>query len=888
MKKIILILLMLLGAFFELDAQINMAEVLKPVESNRYKAYSTKDTPVNVSSFNYAGGFTIASGRGGLISSGDAGFAVFKLGGAYSKMSFVLGPERPNSASDKYYVIVTIKADGRRILDQVVWCYDAPRYVTLDVTGVNELRIDLPKGEENLAFGCAKLWKSGQNVKVADNPLDKMPSGKIQLVEKLQPYFIRHSGWVNPIAKDWIGGAKNVQNISINRKTFNSGLQFTANEGFSDEKAWSYFWLGKRYDKISFILGPRDNQSSNASAWLVVKADKKIVYEGVVTQKDIARQVVVDVQGAEQVSFYSERRSSDFLGSITFGVVDMFAYRKGDSSVPSEGILNLNKDKIAALPDVCPLMSSIKPFSVRGISDAEQTMFTGESQYITFSMGGEHFCEGLLLTTGVNLMDTNKSSYFSFDLAGEFDWISFDVGCLTQRRVLDDDILRIYADDELVFERTIHCTWPNQHFEVPVNKCRNLRFEKPGTGKKKQNVIGVGDITLYRGKPVKNDLFVHERPECPYEADLIDLCERPYFHFVGRYLSSITNFDFNECFKNGSSQREYFQMKDGSKIYKGVMLETNIPFAFEDLGLLDVAFMFICGAGYSSSNSDVAAATGVSGGADITLGGISLLLMDPSKKQASAAAFNPYGEYESCTFTVANIYEYIDSFESTFGARTAPPVKLNVFADQRLVGEFWLDNKMQPTTYTVPIFKCHQLMFWLECGDSRSGQYILYDMKVSKAPCNIKIPESYTSGSAISQVGGSNSAASTAVSKSAVRKPAKKAGKRVAWDIDRSSGIGDVDKYLNSVSSIWKRTESLVKKVEAMSDSEFQRNFSSISQEANAIMSSIETARSFKADAALSLTRINSIMDIAYFGKFVKRGGKALDQCKADLEEMIQ
>ena len=72
------------------------------------------------------------------------------------------------------------------------------------------------------------------------------------------------------------------------------------------------------------------------------------------------------------------------------------------------------------------------------------------------------------------------------------------------------------------------------------------------------------------------------------------------------------------------------------------------------------------------------------------------------------------------------------------------PVKLNVFADQVLVGEFWLDNKMQPLTVTVPIFKCHQLMFWLECGDKRSGQYVFYDLKLSKAPCNIEIPSEYT------------------------------------------------------------------------------------------------------------------------------------------------
>jgi hypothetical protein len=41
-------------------------------------------------------------------------------------------------------------------------------------------------------------------------------------------------------------------------------------------------------------------------------------------------------------------------------------------------------------------------------------------------------------------------------------------------------------------------------------------------------------------------------------------------------------------------------------------------------------------------------------------------------------------------------------------------------------------GSMKPTTVTVPINKCHQLMFWLECGDERSGQYVIYDMMVRK------------------------------------------------------------------------------------------------------------------------------------------------------------
>lgn len=320
---------------------------------------------------------------------------------------------------------------------------------------------------------------------------------------------------------------------------------------------------------------------------------------------------------------------------------------------------------------------------------------------------------------------------------------------MSKNHVMDDDNLRIYADQQLVFDKTIYCTWPNQHYEVPVNKCRTLRFEKMGNGKNKQTIIGVGDIILYRGNPVPNTIFEHEVPDCPYRTDLIDLCGKPYFHFVGRYVSDLTGFSMDDCFHDGSTITKYFRMKDGSQINKGFMLETNIPLGLENVTVMDVVFMALTGVGASVSGSDVSAYTGVSAGASGTpTASIFLLLEDKNSKQASAAAFNPYGEYESCTFTVANKLEYVDEFDEVFQNRSEEalrnPVKLNVFADRVLVGEYWLDNKMEPLTVTVPIFKCHQLMFWLECGDKRSGQYVFYDLNLSKEPCNIAIPTEYT------------------------------------------------------------------------------------------------------------------------------------------------
>ena len=770
MKKVLLVAALVLGTI-ALQAQVYLTDVLKPAEEHRLKTTTSKaDTKsydaMRIAHIYHVNATLVLSGAAhGLVGSDDHAYATYKLNGAYSKLTFWLGPTyRAGGLSAKS--LLTITADGKRVFDQPVFNYDPPRFVTIDVKGVDEIKFKVLVGELDIALAYAQLWKEGVAVVQPKLPVT-YPQGKIKFVEQLLPYYT--TGYINPIqpkdkAPNSLEEYPSVEeSISMSRHEFKSGLQFTSDQKLiGNPSYYSYFWLGKRYEKLSFIVGPRDNQSSNTSAWLVVYGDKKkILYEEIVRQTDLPRQVVIDVAGQEAVAFSCELRSSDFLGSITFGAVDIYAYPKGDTSVPQEGLANINKEQVAKLKSPASLMTNILPYSVRGVAKAKNTLFTGESSYITFSMGGEKFSEGLILASGATLFDDNIDAYATFDLAGEFDYISFYAGMLTNRRVLEDDRLRIYADNKLIFDTIIHCTEPNKYFEVPINKCRSLRFAKPGNKKQKQCFIGVGDIALYRGKPVKNDLFYHEYPDFPEEADLIDLCQRPYFHYVGRYLSSLTNFDFNDCFKPGGTKRDCFNMKDGSQICKGVMLEANVPLALENITLTDAAIMFLVGAGSALSQSDFSAYSGTSAGGGLT-GDLAILrLMNPKNNgQASVVAFNPYGQYKSCTFTIANKSEYWDEVDRlvNLGERKDHHFKLNVIADQKLVKQIDVYNLMQPQTFTVPINNCHSLVFWLEDGPTRSGQFVLYDMTVSKKQAAVqppipsdRAPEQRTSNSAAIQ-----------------------------------------------------------------------------------------------------------------------------------------
>ena len=751
MKKSFLILTLLLSTLAT-QAQVYLTDVLEPIgdEKALRNVYPFREnSELNVYNSMSLQDYLLPAG----LALWDKKETIsFKLNKQYSKLSFMFGPGRNNRVQDAGVMIIT--GDGETIFDEYVLGFSEPRFMVVDVAGIDQITFRLLEDAQCVNAAMMQLWKEGETVVMPELPFAP-PARKTQLVAEHLPYRTKYHHMIREDLREvpylkhkTIIWSDYEDSISIGRYIYKSGIQMSSSQGLFDaNEGYCFFWLNKQYEKISFIVGPRDNISSHASTWLVITGDKgKILYEEIVSETDIPRQVVVDVSGQDRICFKTELRGCDFLGGITFGVVDIWAYTKADlASVPKEGLVNPNKEKLAALPSPCPLISKIPSFSYHGKAKPEAVIFDGQSKHITFSMGGEKFNQGLIFTTGSNLWNDNIDCYFMFDLGGEFDYLSFYAGMLTKRRTLFDDSLRIYADGKLILDTIIHCAWPNQYFEVPINKCRKLTFAKTGNGTlNKDCYICLGDLAVYRGKPVKHNLFKHDRPDCPEEADLIDLCGKPYFHYVGRYLSNITDFDFEDCFMDGSTKRRSFHMKDGTEIFKGVMLEANMPPFFEDATLMDVAMMALVGAGSSLMSSDVAAYTGVTAGASpIAL--VALPLMSQSGGQASVVSFNTYGEYKSCTFTIANKSEYWDAMDQllNMGERKDTPFKLNILADQRLVGELYLSNKMEPVTMTVPLLNASSITFWLEPRDCRSGQFVIHDIKVSKKPCDIKAPEQY-------------------------------------------------------------------------------------------------------------------------------------------------
>ena len=854
-----------------------LSEIMSPESSYMYKRYSGSAEMSLTGGLTWHNGFTIGSSQGPY----KPGFATFRLGGEYGCMLFVLGRIYDSESLDHEPAIVTVYADGKKIADEVVRKYDVPKRMKLDIAGADRLEFRIVKGEDDIGFAEVSLWKEGETPVETGNPLPESPE-PVELVRDLKPYAQYNHFCVSPDME--------YKTVRVNGKEHHYGIVCNMNMAFIGvQPGASYFNLRGQYETLSLLAGPTDNaKSSGGKGWITVKADGKIIYEYEVSQTDIARRVVLDVSGCSQLSFHTEQSEQSMYAAI----VDARLYPEGEYR-PEDSEQETDIDpKLADLPDVCKLVSNIPPYAVGG--QIEHQVYSGESDYITFSMGGTRFNEGFILYEKADFWNDNIVSYAVFDLGNQFDYVSFTAGYVGKSWTMTNDVIRVYADDRLILEAPMMATYPNQDFILPIGKCRKLRFENGGSGNLNVGAYGIADIVVYRGEPVENELFVHPVPECPYETDLIDL-GAPYIHYVSTKADAR-----DQIFYDGSTQRRYFEMPDGSRINKGFMLQTSVHFSL-DHGVLSGTDNAAAGAiGGAAVGSAFVAAGAAVGGAVVgsTLIGAAAFLMLAAGGNAienSCAAFNTYGRYNSVTFTVACLRPFS-------GERTDYKETLLIGADQKVVAELTVYETMEPQTVTVPINGCEQLMFWLANTNNTSGQYVFYDIRLTGDVLPLDIPKA------------------ARLSESIVTEPVwteKSVG--IQWERPVFSGSQSVDSYISDCTGAYSETLKLLedtepvykiyttyletasgeacKAVSIRIDDEERLNdgdYLDISQEYQACQEELQRLRKLDADlAGLGLSYVNAGLGlpelglgaIAY-GRVLKTGRQTVKACIEAVKKM--
>ena len=274
MKKHVIILSAFLLISIQLFAQntylVNKCKLVKSEKCTVYKYNGSSSAKIMMAGDEY--------GYGGFSFWDEGAYATFDLGGEYDVLTFNLGHD---DRCTQLIGVVTVTADGNKILDEKVRGYEPPRAYTLNVSGVNELTFKILAEDIEAVVTDAVLWKSGQNVKPVTREVAK-PTGPKELVKDIKPYYV--SSFMTAVTPD-------EHYIMLNRQTYEYGLRGNMNMALiGTNKGNAYFNLRRQYSKLSFIVGCHDDLSGgNGSGWVTVKADGKIIDEIEIKKGDIAK-----------------------------------------------------------------------------------------------------------------------------------------------------------------------------------------------------------------------------------------------------------------------------------------------------------------------------------------------------------------------------------------------------------------------------------------------------------------------------------------------------------------------------------------------------------------------------------------------------------------------
>lgn len=719
-------------------------------------------------------GFSLGHSGGYLIAPQKTGKVTFKLGGKYSKLTFMMGPMQNNQVRSTPS-IATVRVDGRKMVDEKFYDFDIPRPYEIDVSGAREVTFDILSGEIFLGIGQPRLWTAAEK---AQTPAFDQTAAKTKkmLVTELPPYYYNSNVLL-------ITPTSRYKTMKINGQKYHNGLAMNMKMQISGgDFGGVMFNLNKKYDKLSFIVGPLDNDNNTAEGlgYLTIQGDGYTIYQKEIKQLATAEQVVIDVSGVSRLSFHSDQSKWD----INAGFADITAWPKGmgPGGGDTQTQLAAADPKLARLPDVCPLMSNIEPFAILGGLSREKMLYTGESDYIGFSMGGVKHSEGMLFASGANVFHDHIYSSASFDVGNQFDYITFTVGPVGSTNVKDGEI-NVLADDKIIYTVPVKATgMPTKHW-VRIDKCRKLTFDNRKGG----GTVGVADVVMYRGQVVDNNLFTHPKPNAPDNIDLLRFA-RPYLHFVSGTEP--------QCY-DGSDIKQYWKLRDGTRITNGFNLKTSVHFSLEH-GVLsdDPNNAAMSGAIGATAVGSSFVAGGMVGGVAVGstlagMAGLMLLAAGGEAEDSSVAAFNTYGEYNTVTFTVACISPS-DAGLLDAGSFADRQQRILIGADGEVAAELMVNEKDGPQTFTVPINGCRQLIFWMPC-DNGSGKYIIYNAKLSKAKSQLIQPaKSVKSHEEV-----------TLFEWEDVPLPAK-------WDKPPMTNVSGINQYFGNILQLYNRTNSLI------------------------------------------------------------------------------
>jgi tetratricopeptide (TPR) repeat protein/TM2 domain-containing membrane protein YozV len=406
-------------------------------KAGNYKEYSLKlsggTDSFNIGGIKYTDGMTMSS-------SNDPVWGVYNLASQYSSLEFVLGHvDMTNNNNGTLQVFFDgILADEFSLTSDM-----PPRLISLDVTGVTQLKISFQIGGYDTFYGCGNpVLSIDANNETATVPIPKAQDGYIpdvlpayQKAGNYHEYSLKSSGGTDSF---YMGGIRYTDGITMSS---------------SNDPVWGVYNLASQYSSLEFVLSHIDKTNNN-------NGNLQIFYDGVLhdefplTSDMSPRMIALDVTGVSQLKI-----------SFMINGYDTF-YGCGNPilSVDSDhetALLPIPKAQDGLIPDVLPAYQNTGNYKEYSLKSSGGT----ESFYMS----------GVKYTDGITMSSSNDPVWGVYNLSSQYRSLEFSFGHIDDTNNYNCK-LQIYCDGNLVSEYSVTSDTAVKNYTIDLTNVTQLKI----------------------------------------------------------------------------------------------------------------------------------------------------------------------------------------------------------------------------------------------------------------------------------------------------------------------------------------------------------------------------------------------------------------------------
>ncbi len=669
-------------------------------DSDRFSGYVTVKEDITMAYEQFHKGIRFAEAP----NDGEKLYLDYDIGGKYENISFFYGMDMSTPWQAENVAFQVIDPDTKTIIwEDLFEVGDIPRFVTVNIKGMEKLRLQcINKAAGEFCMTDITLWEGESEAR--DRTYPKVT--QTTMLEDDYKFYYTYGTFTLANSYPERNFGEGNTTLSIKGQAYDNAALISFGSSFFDTSRGDDLYMNLRgqFKQIAFTWGLSDHQVNSVSdqfkGWISVYADGVCVLdEFECTAETPVQEFILDVNYAWQLQIVTR-------GYTSYNAEFCLAQLRGGE--------NLSATPGPGTSGVVPLVRTYPPYFLSEATMARAKVYDNSTRYSYFSMGGERYCEGIVLQPVWDMInDFACPAYAITDLEGQHKYITFTMGHVDSSPY-KDAVVEIYLDDEDEPSYTFQVgdTDLPKEYTVEVRNCRTIKFLCSSVVENNLPTVGIANIVCYPGEVVENDIFPPYYTEYPAQCELLE-----YFDPFGYCVSELEKPYYTDgVYDDGM----YFKTVDGTTHKKGLLFCTRTGVNWDKVGWVGYIGAILTGTDWGMAGE---AATGT------TVDYVNSFYL-----------FNVDGQYDTLTFKTAKVSELSDESIPTYRHPEDPEAKnflqyIKIYGDSDDASIYsckLIDGNVQE--HTVDISGMDRIIFCVPNNEHLVSEvYAAFDITLSKS-----------------------------------------------------------------------------------------------------------------------------------------------------------